>query len=77
MSTSSSDISNTERSPDEVGDGSIRIGEGVEVSLVVSMVLATNKSKEEGLELEGREVMGKLLVMTKTRPYGVSTVTGQ
>lgn len=53
MSISSTDIGDAERSLVEGRDGYIGIEEVVEMSLAMSIVLATSKSREEGLELDG------------------------
>ena len=52
MSTSSIDMVGTERARGEGREGCIGIGEEEKVSLVVAIVLATSKSREEGLELD-------------------------
>ena len=73
MSISSIDIDGAERTLVEGRDGCIGIREEDEVSLAVSIVLATSRSREEGLELDsdGGQRIGELPISS----LGVSTIT--
>ena len=73
MSISPTDIGGVERSLVEEKDGCIGIGEEDEVSQTVFIVLATSKSREEGLELDsdGKQRIDELPVSS----LGVSSIT--
>lgn len=74
ISISSIDIGGAKRAVVEGRDGCIGIGEEDEVSLAVSIVLVTRKSREEGLELDsdGGQRIGELPVFSP----GESTIIG-
>lgn len=74
MSIFSTDIEGAERTG---RDGCIRIEEEIEVSLAMSIVLATNKSRKKRLELDGgsEKEVGKLPVSSLEAPATTNEVT--